>query len=341
MEEIFKQSWDRLKDYQRLGCEFLTGPDGKLKGIPQRSLDHVKLYPAKLKGTGGADMVRGLIKEANRLGVERLGRTLVTDLLKRDGRVVGAVGFHTINGEFYIFKTCAVVLATGSGGWKSSYGQNTATCEGIYMAFRAGAEVRNCEFVRVWNVPKLFSWESQTTLLPLGARFVNAKGEPFMDKYSPKFGANTDPHYNVRGMAIEAREGRGPIYFDISKIKPEDIELVKPQTGWQRLNYEKLVKLGIDFFKEKTEWMPQLNASVAGIVADIKGRTMVPGLFTTGRARSLDPGVYIGGFALCTTAVTGRIAGESVAEYVNSHEPFQIGEDDVKALKKTLYAPFL
>ena len=143
-EEIFRQSFDRLKDYQKLGCEFLTGPDGRLKGILQRGLDHVKLYPSKLKGAGGADMVRGMIKEMNRLGIERHVRTLVTNLLKYNGRVVGAVGFNTLSGEFLIFKVCALVLATGEGGWKPSYSFNMATGEGTHMAFRAGVELRNC-----------------------------------------------------------------------------------------------------------------------------------------------------------------------------------------------------
>jgi len=337
MEEIFKQSFERLQDYQRLGCEFLKEPDGKLKGIPQRGLDHIKLYPARYKGKGGEDMIRGLIGESERLGVRRLHKTVITDLLKRDGRVIGAVGFNILNGKFYIFKAKAVILASGAGSWKTSYLKNTSTGDGIYMAFRAGAEIRNFEFIKVWNVPKLFAWEGQTTLLPLGARFVNAKGEPFMEKYSPILGANTDPHYNVVGMAFEAREGKSPIYFDISLIKPEDRELLKPQTGWQLLNYQKLVELGIDFFEENTEWMPQASCSFGGLVADIKGRSTVPGLFVVGRARSIDPGLYIGGFSLCTTAVTGHITGETAADYAKSCEAVSIDEEEVEMLKNTLY----
>ncbi len=334
MEEIFKRSFDRLQDYRRFGCQFRTGSDGKLKGVPQRGLEHIKLYPSKLKGTGGEDMVRGLVKEAQRLGVKRIHRTVITDLLKRDGRVVGAVGFNALNGKFYIFRAKAVILASGAGSWKTSYLKNTATGEGVHMAFRAGAEVRNFEFIKVWNVPKLFAWESQTTMLPLGARFINARGEPFMDKYSPVLGANTDPHYNVLGMAFEARDGRGPIYFDITPIKPDQLEIFKPQTGWQLMNYQKLIDVGIDFFKGNTEWMPQVSCSFGGLVADMQGMSTVPGLFVAGRARNIDPGLYIGGFALSTTAVTGHMVGRSVREYVNSHELVQVNEEEVETFKK-------
>lgn len=339
MEDLYKLSYDRLKDYQKFGCEFMTNDNGELKGIPQRSLGHVKLYPAKYKGAGGYDMMQGLIKEIDRLGVNRIHRTLVTDLIKNNGRVIGAIGFDTLNGDFIIFETKAVILATGSGGWKASYGQNTATGEGTYMAFRAGAELRNFEFAKVWNVPKFFSWESQTTLLPLGAQFINAQGESFMEKYSPIFGANTDPHYVVIAMAMEAREGRGPIYFDTSKIKPNDLEMVRPQTGWQLANYQKLKKLGQNVLEETTIWMPQLIGSFGGLTANIDGSTKVPGLFVAGRGRSIDPGVYIGGFALFTTAVTGYITGPAAANYAKLNDYVQIDNENITEFRKNLFAP--
>jgi succinate dehydrogenase/fumarate reductase flavoprotein subunit len=337
VEEIYKHSYERMQDYQKWGCEFLTDASGKLKGIPQRSLEHVKLYPAKLGTQGGPVMVRCLVKEANRLGVKRMHRTVVSDLIKDNGKISGAVGFDTYTGEFHIFKAKAVVLSVGQAGWKST--RLTCSGEGMWMAAEAGAELTNCEFIHVHNQPRLFEWEGQTKLLPLGARFVNAKNETFMNKYAPKFGANTDTNFNVLGMSLEAREGRGPFYLDTSPVKDEDIELVKPHSGWQLLNYQKLLGLGINVFKEKTEWMPAPVALYAGIVADAAGRTCVPGLFTAGRSRLVDGGVYIGGFALCNTAVTGHIAGESAAEYAKSNKSHALDETEIAGLKKKLFAP--
>lgn len=337
IEEIFRNSYDRLQDYQRMGCEFLTDAEGKLRGIPQRSLDHIKLYPPKLKARGGADMVRGLVREADRLGVERIGRIEITDILKRQDGVAGAVGFDAITGEFYVFKTKAIVLATGQAGWKST--KNMTSGEGMWLGVKVGLEVKNCEFAQIWNFPTRYEWEGQTKFLPLGARFVNAVGETYMDKYSPNFGANTDPHYNVRGMAVEAREGRGPIYLDISRIKTQDIELLKPQTGWQLRNYEKMVKLGEDFFHNKIEYMPIPVASYSGLIADVNGKTSIPGLFAAGTIRSIDAGVYMGGFHLCSTAVTGYITGENVAKYAQQVRLLDPDETEVRELKKELYQP--
>ena len=337
--EIFKSSYGRLKDYERLGYEFITDTNGCLKGIPQRGLDHVKCYLGKPFGMGGKNMVAVLVKEAERLGVGRLSRIVVTDILKRDGVAVGACGFDAINGDFYIFKARAVILAVGNGGWKVSYHHNTCAGDTAYLGLNAGAEATSCEFARVWNVPKLFGWEGQTYLLPLGAKFVNALGETFMDRYSPVLGANTDPHYITRAMALEAQQGRGPFYLDCAGMSPENRELVTPKgNGWMELNYLRLRDMGMSFFEDKLEWIAQMRLSVMGIAADLQGRTKVPGLFVTGRARATDPTVYIGGLSLCLCAVTGYATGEAAGPYAASQKNRALHEGEVAEKKRELYA---
>ena len=286
-------------------------------------------------------MVRTLVEQLQQKNVKRLGRILITDLLKQKERVVGAVGFDTLNGDFYVIKAQAVVAATGVGGWKTSYGKNTPTGEGVELVYKAGARLKDFEFSRVWNMPKYFGWEGQTTLMPLGGRFVNALGEPFMEKYSPILKANTDPHFTTIAMAMEIRAGRGPIYFDISQINPDDLVLLKPQNGWQLMNYEKLRDLGMDLFRDNTQWVPQMTISYGGMDAGIHGETNVPGLFAAGTARSTEPGVYAGGFALMTTSVTGYLAGEGVARFLEEQPQVEItlDEDEISSLQKEIYAP--
>lgn len=339
LEAVLRISADRLHDYQSYGCEFLTKPDGALKSVPQRGLPNVKLYPAKIKGRGGENMVQALVKRIESQGVRRIGRVLVTDLLMQDGRAVGATGFDAITGAFHTFRAQAVLAAWGVGGWKTSYGKNTPTGEGVDMAWRAGATMRDFEFARVWNMPRYFGWEGQTTLLPLGARFINALGEPFMERYSPILGANTDPHFTTIAMAMETRAGRGPISFDVTGINPDDLSLLKPQTGWQALNHNKLQALGMDLFRDNTEWVPQMTISHGGLDADTHGRTSVPGLFAAGTARSTEPGVYAGGFALMTTSSTGYLAAEGVAEYLDNAPAVTRFPEADPACRESLYAP--
>lgn len=339
--QLLNRSYDRFRDYQELGCHFFKNPDGSLRSVLQRGLKHCKLYPAQLKGTGGRDMVNGLRGKLQELGVHQLGRSMVTDLLfQPDGRVNGAIGFDGRTGEFFTVQCAAVLIASGQAEWKPAYSQNTATGEGMELAFRAGVDFQNFEFVKVWNVPKDFTWEGQTTLLPLGGRFVNRLGEPIMDRYMPALGSNTDPHYITRAMALEVQAGRGPIYMDTSQIRKEDMELLIPQTGWQLANYQKLVRRGMDLFQERTEWIPHLQDTCGGICADLYGQTNVPGIFAAGRARSIDPGVYIGGFAMCTTAVTGHLAAEGMVEFVHGAAPVTaLDPAQVDQAREALYAP--
>jgi len=340
MGDILAQSYDRMQDLERLGYKFMTDSKGQLCGIPQRHLDHVKCYVGAPFGMGGKNLVRVLVKEAERLGVQRLGRIVISDILTHNGTACGAVGFDSINGEFYVFKSRAVIIAVGNGGWKTSYQHNTCAGDNVDIALRAGAEASNCEFARVWLVPKRFCWEGQAYLLPLGAKLINAKGEDFMQRYSPVFGANTDPHYVARAMAIEALQGNGPFYMDCSAMSPESVEMVTPKgRGWMRLNYRKLKDLGMDFFKDRLEWMTQLRYSIMGIHADFEGRTNVPGMFASGRARTTDPSVYSGGLSLCLCAVTGYITGETAAQFASGQHQLPIDEAWVKTLKARLFSP--
>lgn len=312
MRSLISGIYDRFRDYQEMGIEYLSDENGRPKGVPQRHLDHYKLYVTKEKGYGGERMAKVLVNRAQERNVRRMGRVLITDLIKKDGRVVGAVGFHGVEGTLYVIHARAVVLACGMTGWKASYMKNTTSGEWLDMALRAGVSVTNFEFGRVWNTPKEFSWEGQTTLLPLGAKYVNKDGESFMDRYSPVFGNNTDPHYVTLGMALEARAGRAPIYFDVSGLDRSRIDVIKPKHGWQILNYHKMQELGIEFFEDKIEWNPQLMCCFGGIETDLDHRTGVPGLYATGTCTSLDPGVYIGGFGLSTTAQGGYITGNTL-----------------------------
>ncbi|MBW2066500.1 MAG: FAD-binding protein [Deltaproteobacteria bacterium] len=318
IELLLRESYNRFLDYEALGHKFARDSDGNLIRINQRGLEHVSSILSRPFGTGGESLVSSLVKRANELSVRRLSRIQITNIIMDGGHLAGIAGFHTRSGEFYIIKAKALILCTGNSSWKPSYCINTCTGEGFAIALDVGVRMRNFEFIKVWNVPKDFAWEGQTMLLPLGARFVNALGEDFMKKYSPKLGAKMDPHYNTRAMAEEYLAGRGPIYLDTSGMREEDVKLLTPTGGWMGLNYSRLKEMGIDFFKSKLEWIPQVNYNIGGVDTDIKGQSNIKGIFAAGRARSLEPGVYLGGWAVSTTATTGAIAGENAGKMVAS-----------------------
>lgn len=340
IEKLMRRSQVCMNEYERMGHKFARDENGKLKRVKQRGLKHVGSVISRPFGTGGKSMTQHLVAELEKTPTRFLPGIQVTDILMKDGSFAGVAGFHVRSAEFYIILAKALILATGNTGWKASYGTNTCTGESFGMALRAGAQLRNFEYLKVWNVPAQFCWEGQTMLLPLGARFSNAEGEDFMARYSPTLGAKLDPHFNTRAMVEEYREGRAPMFFDVSKMTPENVRLLTPDTGWMKINYERLKDRGLDLFRDQVEWMPQVDYAIGGIDTDIDGQSRVPGIFAAGRARNIEPGLYLGGWAVSGTATTGSIAGESAGDYASALD-YQVMPDlqEMKALKEQILAP--
>lgn len=337
--ELWKDSARIFRAYEEMGCRYLKDGEGNYRTVLQRSLGHVRLYPVQTKGNGGMNMKECMIREMDRLKVRRMARVEITKLMKQGERVCGAVGFQYVTGKKLLFEAKAVILCSGNMGWKPSYNNNTTVGEGQSLAFAAGARLRNCEFMHIWNVPKLFEWEGQTTLMPLGARFVNREGEDFMKRYSPALGANTDPHYITRAMALEQKAGRGPIRLDMGAIPESARDIIVPAAGRHLLHFRKLQEEGIDFFRDGFEWITQVQLCNGAILTDGSGRTEVPGLYAAGRCRSIDPGVYMGGFALMTTAITGCQAGAAAAGEAAKGTAALVDEGEARDGLEETFAP--
>ncbi|MBW1799091.1 MAG: FAD-binding protein [Deltaproteobacteria bacterium] len=339
VERIFRQSWARIEEFQDLGVQFIENEDGGLWSVPQRGLNHLFCYLVEPFMRGGQDMMRALSKKTHELGVRYMNRIFITDLLRDGDAVVGAVGFDTGKGLFCIIQAGAVIIASGQCCLKGHYEDMAMSCgEGIEMGLRAGAELKNMEFNTCWVIPKHFRWEGIAYLLPLGAQFVDAQGNTFIDQYSPVLKSNIDYNFLVRFMAMEAEKGNGPFYLDCSRMTPENKKRMEPDAGWSELQYKKLLKAGIRPFEEKQEWTASAHWLSGGLHSDLEMQTNVPGLFVAGKSRATDPGIYFGGWSLCQCAATGVWAGENAASFALSNKG-RIDAEEVKAFKKSLYAP--
>lgn len=141
-------------------------------------------------------------------------------------------------------------------------------------------------------------------------------------------------------MALEIKAGRGPIYFDLSGVDSGHMGFVRPNAGNQLLNHTKLKAEGINFLVDKDiEFIPQVQLTNGGVGTDPQGRTGVPGLYAAGRCRSIDY-VYMGGFGLCSTAVTGYITGDAVADELAAGIPRRtLPAEQIEGFRRELFAP--
>ena len=147
-------------------------PDGKLSRLDEIPLWSLCAYDL--------DIMDKLRKVAVRLGVRFVDKTQSVEILdeRQQGRWCG--GFDLINGAYRIFKSKAVVLATGSCCWMVTNMWSAARGDGIAAACRAGAVMRNAEFSNFYN---LGLRGNQSALVGSQYAIYNSDGEYLAPKY--------------------------------------------------------------------------------------------------------------------------------------------------------------
>ena len=252
---------------------------------------------------------------------------MITDLLKVDGAVVGAVGFDVLKGDFIVVNAKAVVLATGGAGecWARNNTPVRSTGDGHAIAYRNGVEMNMMEYESfdAWIVKE--KGQPQFWIPPSYARtmvnLINANGEDFLPRYI-EIGPNAtlkpgDPFhikYGVpvidkvadiaRAMAYEVYEGRGDegaVLCDFRHI-PEEVWMAEPK-GIAGLHLMR----NFDWKKKPIHVYPGALGSWGGCKITEEGKTNLPGLFAGGEV------AY--GEDLKYTLVFGVRAGRAAAEY--------------------------
>jgi succinate dehydrogenase / fumarate reductase flavoprotein subunit len=290
-----------------------------------------------------------LKKVALAKGVKMLDKIEAVDFLKDDERVVGAVGFSILRGEFYVFKARATILASGPGMYKNRKLFSMNAGEGIAAAYRAGSQHWHSEFaVTCAYVAKDFEvWWRAAQVRAL----VNGQGEPFFEKY---FSEGEESFRNVIfAMAKEVMAGRGPIYLDASRepglldtIGGRQYQWTFDQGKFQNPERIILQKGGIDLRSQKVEWVPSLSGRLGNIRVDLECKSTLEGLWSIGDTiingvameGALAANTYPG-FGLPFAIVTGLKAAKSVVKFAPESPEARVNKDEKERLRERLFAP--
>ncbi len=220
--------------------------------------------------------------DEDHMGLELL-KGEVLDWSGADGdRVVGCLVLdrRTMNRQAYFAD--AVVLATGGCGKVYSYTSNPdiATGDGLAMAYRAGAELRNLEFVQ-FHPTCLYHPEAKSFLISEavrgeGAHLINARGEKFMSRYH-QMGDLAPRDVVARSIDREMKtSGDASVFLDLRHLDRRKVEERFPNL------VQNCARFGIDMAGEPVPVVPAAHYMCGGVATDLDARTSLPGLYAIG-----------------------------------------------------------
>ncbi len=337
---------ERVRELEEWGALFDRTSDGK---ILQRAFGgHTFKRLCHVGDRTGLEMIRTLQDRGVSLGFDVYMECAITRLLKDGDRIAGAFGYWREQGRFVVFKAKSVVIATGGIGkaWPITSNSWEYTGDGMSLAYNAGAELMDMEFVQFHPTGMVWPPGVQGLLVTEAVRgeggiLRNRLGERFMEKYDPKRMELSTRDVVARSIYTEVREGRGTehggAFLDISHKPAEYVKRKLPSMYHQ---FKELAD--VDITKGPMEVGPTCHYMMGGIRVDAEtAAATVPGLFAAGEAAAgLHGANRLGGNSLSDLLVFGRRAGSAAAQYAKSAPAPAIESAQIEAAERDLLAPF-
>jgi succinate dehydrogenase / fumarate reductase flavoprotein subunit len=364
---------ERVLELERWGALFDRTKDGL---ISQRDFGgHRYARLAHVGDRTGLEMIRTLQYHGIHQGIDVYMECNIQRLLKDGDRVSGAVGYWRKNGEMVVFKSKAVVLATGGIGraWKVTSNSWEYTGDGHSLALWAGADLIDMEFVQfhptgmVWP-PSVRGILVTESVRGDGGTLKNSAGEQFMFNYIPDFfkGETADnieeaerwyadkknnrrtpnllPRDEVaRAINSEIKAGRGSphggVFLDINTRRSADY--IKKRLPSMYHQFKELA--GVDITKEPMEVGPTQHYVMGGVRVNADSTEgTVSGLFAAGEcAGGMHGSNRLGGNSLSDLLVFGRRAGQHAALYAkNFGGQLVVDSTAVEAIVREALEPF-
>ncbi|HIE10716.1 MAG TPA: FAD-dependent oxidoreductase, partial [Kiritimatiellae bacterium] len=279
VREVIVGSFAAIEELEKLGVRF-TRDDGQHFYDLGREGGHSHRRILHAGDVTGAELLRVLLKEvASRRNCRLVPGLMAVDLittgwlgLRGANRCVGAYFLEPKTGDILAVRCDALVLATGGAGKVYLYTSNedTATGDGIAMAWRCGLPIMNLEFVQ-FHPTCLFHPEAKSFLISEavrgeGAVLVTAAGERFMPKYHPR-GELAPRDVVARAIDRELKvSGQPCVYLDITH-KPESFLRARfPNI------YATCLKYGYDMARDRIPVVPAAHYFCGGVEAEADGR---------------------------------------------------------------------
>ena len=353
-----QQAPDRIRELETWGAVFDRTPQGLTN---QRNFGgHTYPRLAHIGDATGLELIRTLQEKGVHMGMDIFMEFTVRKMFKTDGKISGCFAYDRNDGTLHVFKAKTIVMATGGATrcWAVCSGSWEYTGEGYALAYWAGAEMGDMEFIQFHPTGMIWPPSVKGILVTEGVRgeggmLTNSEGKRFMFDYVPEMYkdefADTEeealewvseivegklatvrrpPELLTRDVVAKAinserdagrASAHGGAYLDISWREPDQVRKKLPGMYHQ---FKELA--AVDITTEKMEVGPTAHYVMGGIkVHPETQETTVARMFAAGEAATgLHGANRLGGNSLSDLIVFGKIAGENAALMAKDIEEF-------------------
>jgi fumarate reductase flavoprotein subunit len=330
VEAFVKEAPEELLRLEHWGCPWSRLPDGHIAVRPFGGMKQMRTWFAADKT--GFHLLHTLFQTSLKYdGITRYDEWFVTKLLVDDGRILGVVALELASGRIQAITAKAVVLATGGCGrvFPFTTNANIKTGDGMALAYRAGAPLKDMEFVQYHPTGLPFTGILITEAARAeGGWLVNKDGYRYLQDYDL---GTPEPTPVLKSMELgprdrlsqafvkEAEKGRtidSPygqvVYLDLRHLGEAVITAKLPMVRELCLDYENL-----DPVKELIPVRPVVHYMMGGVHTDIDGATPLAGLYAAGEVAcvSINGANRLGSNSLPECLVFGARAGRAAAAF--------------------------
>ncbi|CAM3099537.1 L-aspartate oxidase [Paenibacillus sediminis] len=314
-----------VQELMRMGTAFDL-ENGELALTKEGAHSHRRILHANGDATG-FEIVRALSEHVlHNENIEVWDNHFVIDLITSEGGCVGAL-VQLPDGQRVFVQSDATILCAGGAGQLYRYTTNpeVATGDGIAMAYRAGALIRDLEFIQFHPTSLCYPGAPRFLISEAvrgeGALLRNVKGERFMERYHEQ--KELAPR-DIVARAIVSEMERTKSTFVYLDITHESEELIKHRFP---TIYETCLQYGLDM---TTDWIPVAPAAhymMGGVKTDFNGETNIARLFACGEVSST--GVH-GANRLASNSLSEAIVfGSRIVNHIRELPPLEHVDIDI------------
>lgn len=271
------------------------------------------IHAGDTTGKEVCDKLTSIVRGTENITIKE--RIFAIDILTDGNESRGVLAFDEDTSKFKLFIANAVICATGGFGqlYSNTSNPEVATGDGVCMAYRAGAELMDLEFIQ-FHPTVLFHPQDKSFLISEavrgeGAVLRNSKGERFMPKYHEL--NDLAPRDVVSRAIFEEmhKAGTDHVYLDVTSKSKEYLENRFPNI------YKTCLGYGIDMSKDFIPVAPAEHYCMGGIRTDVYGRTNIGGLYACGE--SACTGIHGANRLASNSLLEGLVFGHKIGKEVS------------------------